>query len=58
MQDIVLDMPEIGVTMAGIAFGPHDGLPMLGLHGWLDNAATWQPLGPEFARYVVASSRN
>lgn len=27
-------------------WGPEDGVPFLGLHGWMDNAATWDRLAP------------
>lgn len=34
------------LRVAGLAWGPVDGRPVLGLHGWLDNAATHDRLAP------------
>ncbi len=31
-----------GRLMAGLEFGDPDGLPVVALHGWLDNAASWR----------------
>lgn len=36
-----------GLTFALKAWGSHDGTPTLGLHGWLDNAGTFDKLAPQ-----------
>lgn len=36
-----------GLQVTGRAWGPSDGLPVLALHGWMDNAATWDRVAPE-----------
>lgn len=35
-----------GLTVAGMAWGPADGHPILAMHGWLDNAGSFEVLAP------------
>lgn len=44
-HEIRLTLPAIEV--AGKVWGEPGGLPVIGLHGWLDNAATFDLIGPE-----------
>ncbi len=44
MQEIKLKTPQL--EMAALQWGNPDGIPVLALHGWLDNAASFAPMAP------------
>jgi pimeloyl-ACP methyl ester carboxylesterase len=49
MEELKLQVQ--GLVLSALAFGPTDGAPLLALHGWTDNAATFENLAPQLPEY-------
>lgn len=52
-SELILTLPHISI--AAIAWGPAHGKPILAIHGWLDNAASFIPLIPYLQGYRVVA---
>lgn len=44
-----------GIKLAAKIWGPEDGKPMIAVHGWLDNAASFDRLAPRLTGYRVCA---
>lgn len=52
-REIRFRLPHMEI--AAKAWGPSDGLPVIGLHGWLDNAATFDEIAPRLTGVNLVS---
>ncbi len=53
MQEIYLDSPR--GRIAALRSGNRDGPPLLAMHGWLDNAASFVPLMPHLREFDIVA---
>ena len=52
-----IEIPLSHLSVRGLEGGPADGPPIVALHGWLDNAASFIPMASHFIssyRFIVA----
>lgn len=52
-KEISLSTPHL--ELAGLRWGNPDGIPVLAVHGWLDNAASFVPLAPGLEEFNVVA---
>ena len=50
-----IEIPIPGMTLKALAWGPPSGRPLLAVHGWLDNAASFIPLAPLLGDYRIVA---
>ena len=48
-----IEIPLTTMTMRGLRYGSQDKPAIVALHGWLDNAASFEPLAGYFADYQI-----
>lgn len=54
MQQQTITLPD-GFAINARVWGPEDGIPVIGLHGWMDNAATLDELAPLLSELRLVS---
>lgn len=52
-EEVRLRLPHI--ELAAHLYGPEDGIPVIALHGWLDNAASFSRLAPLLPRLRIVA---
>ncbi|MBL4846950.1 MAG: alpha/beta fold hydrolase [Planctomycetes bacterium] len=50
---LTLEIP--GLTLQALAWGPEDGTPVLAVHGWLDNAASFEPIAAHLGGFRLVA---
>ena len=53
MQEIKLQTPHL--ELAALQWGNPEGAPVLALHGWLDNAASFLPMAPQLEEFNMVA---